>query len=82
MEKQKTMKNKLIDIHNNLMATLEDLDNPELLEKPEELEKIVKIANAKSAIANTLVRVDSLGLQALAQRERNEIELADTLRLE
>lgn len=34
------MKNKLIDVHNILMATLEDLDDPELMNDPERLKKL------------------------------------------
>lgn len=75
------MKNKLIDVHNILMATLEDLDDEELFNDPERLKKTLEIAKAKSQVANTIIAVGALGLNAMKQQETNGIELASTLRI-
>lgn len=76
------MNNKLIDIHNNLMATLEDLDNEELLEKPDELEKLCKIAHAKSQIAKTMVDVDRLAYDVIKSGNQTLLNTANPLRID
>lgn len=75
------MKNKLIDVHNILMATLEDLDDPELMNDPERLKKTMDLAKVKSQVASTIVDIGNLGLNAMKQAETNGIEIASTLRI-
>lgn len=61
------MKNKLIDIHNMLVATLEDLDDAELLEEENEAKRnsLVKLAIAKCNVVKSIVEIDKIGLAAM-----------------
>jgi len=58
--KSKT-KNKLIDLNNSLFSTLEDLDTAET---PEEIEKYIRIAKAKTEIAAQVISNGNLVLKA------------------
>lgn len=76
------MKNKLIDVHNILMATLEDLDNEEILDDKENLENILKIAKAKTCVANAIIQADRLSLDAMIFAENNNLDQSKILSLE
>lgn len=75
------MKNRLIDVHNNLMATLEDLDNEDLLDDKEKLHRLCSIAKAKAMIAREIVNVDRLGYAAVASGDNNLLN-TDLLKIE
>ena len=72
------MKNKLIDIHNSLVMSLEMLDDDELFADPDKAKQIIARAKAKADVAKTIVDVDRLGLEAakLSVEERMTIPSA------
>lgn len=75
------MKNKLIDIHNSLMMSLEMLDDDELFEDAEKGRQIIERAKVKATIANSIVSVDRLGLDAAQISVEHGITIASTFRL-
>lgn len=75
------MKNKLIDIHNSLMLSLEMLDDDELFEDPEKSKTIIARAKAKTEIAKSIVEIDRLGLDAAKFSVDNQLQIPSTFRL-
>lgn len=75
------MKNKLIDIHNSLMLSLEMLDDDELFEDPDKARQVIDRAKAKAAIAKTIVDVDRLGFDAARYSVENGTTIPSAFRL-
>lgn len=78
------MKNKLIDVHNMLMATLEDLDDESLLEKEnsDKLEQMLKVAKTKCYVTEMIVEVDRMSLEAIKVAENHALKTSDVFLLE
>lgn len=75
------MKNKLIDIHNSLMMSLEMLDDDELFEDPDKAKQVIQRAKVKADVAKTIVEVDRLGLDAARYSIENGETIPATFRL-
>lgn len=73
------MKNKLIDVHNSLMLSLEMLDDDEIFEDAEKGQMILERAKVKVNIAKEIVEVDRLGLDALRLSAEECVKLPSTL---
>lgn len=75
-------RNKLIDVHNSLMMSLEALDDETLTEQQLKLE--LSKANAKSQIAKSIVELNRLSFDAYKYAEEFNLkssELPEALRL-
>ena len=75
------MKNKLIDIHNSLMMSLEMLDDDELFEDPDKAKQLIARVKAKADVAKTIVDVDRLGLEAAKLSVEESMTIPSAFRL-
>lgn len=78
------MKNKLIDVHNILMATLEDLDDEELYKEEAKVKTMLSRTKLKCEVAKQIVEINRLQFDAIKYADESPRfnRLPETLELE